>query len=199
MSYALVVYSVSRGEIQRLLGSHDVSLLDEIHREDGDFLAEIDEHFEDSWDEDVSPLTMREAIEHFLAAGSYRDDADELYILAFETLCRARGRELDNRAFQPPIRWGWIEQVDRFLARIAFPLRVAELAAGGVPFDFPHRGAIPSIGHWPHEPLQQALDLLVSYRLDGVPTDLAEALASIVGWLNEALKDKDNIIVGVYS
>jgi hypothetical protein len=198
MSYALVVYRIPHQEIQSLLGSGNLDFLDEMERQDEGYCAGIDSIFdEDTW-EGERP-TCRQALTQMLQGGPYRDDADNLYIFAFEGICRVRGHFLDNRAFQPPIRWGWIETVDRFLQSIGFPLRVAQLAAGGAPFDFPHREAIPSIGHWPHEPLAAALDVLVNYRLDGVPSEVAEALATIIGWLDEALKHDDDILVGIYS
>jgi hypothetical protein len=199
MSYALVVYTISRKEFAELIGSGDLSVLDEIEESDAAFLDETDEIYQDDWEEDIPSLTARQAVEHLLNGGPYREYTDGFYIYAFEALCRVRGSWVDNRAFQPPIGWGWIMHVDHFLASIAFPLRVAQLAGGTLPFDFPHNAAPPSIGHWPHEPLASALDLLLNYRLDGLDTALAEALASIIGWLDEALKQEDDIIIGIYS
>jgi hypothetical protein len=197
MSYALVVYSVPLGELREFIGSGDEYLLEVIEEEAGEFLDEINEIFAD--EEEEERLTSREALRHILRGGPYREGCDALYLYAVEAICRTIGSYLDNRAFQPPIRWGWVTYVDRFLESLHFPLRVADLACGGVPFSVPCSDVLPSIGCWPREHFAEALAFLENYKPNGLNTDLAEALASIIGWLDEALKHEDDFLIGIYS
>jgi hypothetical protein len=199
MSYAMVVYSIPLAQMGELLGSGDRDVLAEIQDEDDYFLEQTDHIFEDRFDEGEEPLTAVEAIEHLLDGGPYRDGFDSLYLYAFEALCRAIGSAPSNRAFQPPIRWGYIERVDRYLKSIRFPYRTSDLAGNGLRFKIPYADCIPSIGHWPRKHYQKAMTQLLKHRLDGEDVDIAEALASIIGWLDEALKQEDDILVGIYS
>jgi hypothetical protein len=201
MSSALDVCTVSRRRIAQLLGSGNLAVLDESEPRCGRYFDDVDRHFADNWDEEEAerPLPCREAGVHLLNGGPYCDDSTTQYILVFETLCCEYGQRLASGAFEAPIWWEWIETVDRYLAEIDFPLRVAALAAGGLPFAFPHHDVMPSIGHWSHEPLAQARDQLAGHGLDGVAGNVTKALTSISGWLDAALLGDDNIIVGVYS
>jgi hypothetical protein len=199
MSYAMVVYSIPLREMGELLGSGRRDVLAEIQEEDAYFLEQTDEIFEDRFEEDEEPLTAVQAIEHLLDGGPYRTGFDALYLYAFEALCRAIGSAPDNRAFQPPIRWGYIEWVDRYLKSMGFPYTTCQLATGGLPFKIPYSDCLPSIGHWPRQHYREALTQLQQRRLDGEDVAIAEALASIIGWLDEALKHEDDILVGVYS
>src|SRR5262249_50328956 len=131
----------------------------------GDFLDDLDENFADQFDED-EPLTAEEAVGHLIDGGPYRKGAGDLYLFAFEALCATVGEALDNLAFQPPIRWGYVTEVDQRLESIGFPLRVADLAADGIPFDFPYSNDLPNVGHWTQENLATARKCLTKDRLD---------------------------------
>jgi hypothetical protein len=199
MSYAMVVYSIPLGRMRSLLGSKDHEILDEVIEEHGDFFADLDEQFEDYF-ADEEPLTMEEAVAHLLDGGPYRAGAESLYLFAFEALCATIGRELDNLAFQPPIRWAWITEVDQRLESIGFPLRVATLATGGLPFDFPHTNDLPSVGHWTQEKFALARKCLTKDRLDADDSETGRRpLVTISGWLNVLAERKGDVLIGIYS
>jgi hypothetical protein len=190
MSYALVVYSVPLGELQRIVGSSDDDMVAEIAEEEASTIEEFDHIFED--DEDRVPCL--EAIRHIVHGGPYTGGSS-LYTFALEAICGHIGSFVNNRAFQPPIRWGWITRVDEFLASLKFPLRVADLCCVSPPLGVP----VDNMGFWPRDHFEKALHFLENYQPNGLDTDLAEALASIIGWLAEALHHEDDVLIGIYS
>jgi hypothetical protein len=190
MSYALVVYSVPLGELQRIIGSAAADLVAQIAEEEASAIEEVDQLFED--DEDRVPCL--EAIRHIVHGGPYTASS-WLYALALETICGHIGSYVDNRAFQPPIRWGWITWVDEFLASLQVPLRVADLCCFDPPLGIP----VENMGFWPRDHFEQTLELLENYKPDGLAVNLAEALATIIGWLHEALEHEDDVLIGIYS
>src|SRR5436309_558567 len=120
MSSAMEVYLIPLARMRSLLGSGRRDVLAQVIEENGDFLADLDQEFEDQF-EDEEPLTMEGAVTHLLDGGPYRDGAEALYLFAFEALCAAVGETLDNGAFQVPIRWEYVEAVDQRLELIEFP------------------------------------------------------------------------------
>jgi hypothetical protein len=190
MSYALVVYSVPLGELQHIVGSGDDDIVAEIAEEEASAFEEVDQIFED--DEDRIPCL--EAIRHIVHGGPYTAGSS-LYTFALETICGHIGSFVDNRAFQPPIRWGWITYVDEFLTSLQFPLRVAHLCYSEPPLGVP----VDNMGFWPRDHFEQALEFLENYKPDGLRINLAEALATIIGWLHEALEHEDDVLIGIYS
>ena len=197
MSYALVVYSVPLDELRSVFNSHDNELLEAIESEDAGFLAETDEIFQDHRDD--GPFTCLGAIAQIINGEKFRTSWDGLYVYAFEAICRALGGELDNRAFQPPIRWEWIETVDESLVKIGFPLRVSQLAVGGCPIDIPHNAGIPAVGWWSPQDMRAVHPTLDGVLLDGVDADIAEAVTNIRSWLDEARQSDQVCLVGIYS
>jgi hypothetical protein len=152
MCYSLVVYSVPLAQLRAAFGSKDDALRRAVEEREGEFLDEIDEIYEHNWDDEDGgePLTARRALAQVVNGEELATYPEGLYVFVVEALCRYLGEGVDDRAFQPPIHWDYVEQVDDFLRGAGFPLEVAELAAGGGPVPVPFV-ALPSLGWWPPE------------------------------------------------
>jgi hypothetical protein len=191
MSSQMVVYSIPLAQMRALLGSGRRDVLARI-----DYFPDLAEIFEEHFAfEDEEPMTPQEAVGHLLDGGPYRDGAEALYLFCFEALCRVLGQ--GRYGFQG-IRWGYVEAVDGYLESIGFPLRVADLAAGGLPFDFPYSDSGPSIGHWPREKVAAARKCLTKDKRDSGVADLDAALVTVDGWLDVLAKRRGDILVGIY-
>src|SRR5262245_30491613 len=128
MSCTMAVFSVPLARMRALLGSGRREVFAEA--------VELLKDFEVSTLEEPSEgqLTAEEVVALLLGGGPYRSGAESLYAYGFMALCWVVGEQLAGFTC---IRWRYVAAVDQHLGSVGFPLRVADLAAGGAPFEFP--------------------------------------------------------------
>lgn len=199
MSYQLVVYLVPLDTLQRIPGSRDNVLLEEIKQTQHEQLNAIDEVVGE-WDPDLDPVpSAREALRQIVFAEIDDDGGAWVHIYAYDTICAHIGLRLNNMGFQSPISWSWIEEVDELLETIGFPLRIAELAANGAPVDIPSSEDIPSTGWWSSESFAIALSVLEAFLKDDIEDEMREALDNIHQWLRSCVDSPRHCLIGIYS
>lgn len=201
MSEGLDVFSVPMEELHAIVGSKNGEWLQTIEEYDADFLDEIDELYEDELEDgEEGVITIRDAIQQLIEGVPTLDAVNStVYIYALEAFCRHLGSRLDNQAFQPPIRWRWIETVDEYLASIGFPLRMAILASGECPIPVPNDHGIPSAGCWLPTEFETALKQINLVSVELQDEELIEAMSNIQSWLQEAIRQGNDCLVGFYS
>ena len=196
MSYALSVYLVPRQKLDRAFGKNDQALLQQVLDGVKDDLAAYDVQMEapdlDTYDVDLSHAdALRE-----IFAGRFTEYVNSSrYGWALECICRFLGTPLSNGGFSP-CKIEWYEQLDELLQQHDVPLKFRDLISQ-LPIPIPRADDWPCIGHWgptalsAMEPLARAMPIVDD-------DEAKESLETALGWLREAAKHPDTIIVGFH-
>ena len=192
MSYAINVYAVSVERLKEIAGSRDKAMLDAILAKQASFLSTIDDI------DDEMEMTCADALSKMINGQISHDDPGYLYGYALESLCAQVGVELPNIC---PISdvGEWIEEVDAILETGSVPIRVSDLVNSGSPVPIPTPDDFPFIGFWLADEIPAALAALRSLPLAGLADEMAETLAQIRGWLEEAAITPGASVIGFNS
>jgi hypothetical protein len=188
MGQGLSVYLIPEPAVRGLPGSGDKELLDTVLRDQGEYLRQFDEQF----DEDEAPsLTMAEAVAGLFSG---RLDPDyPFYNIAFEFICASLGETLDNRGFVPcsvdlyPI-------LDAALSAQNVPLRMTDLVQHP-PVELPDWDNM-LCGHCSREEIHRGEPALAA----ALAIEISHPSLEIIhGWLRRAVREPETILVGCHS
>jgi hypothetical protein len=192
MSYAINVYAVSVERLKEIIGSRDKSMLDAVLAKQATLLSTIDDI------DDEAEMTCADALAKMIDGRMSHADPGYLYGYALEALCAQIGAALPNIC---PISGvsDWIDEVDAVLESGSVPIRVCDLVNAGSPVPIPAPDDFPFIGFWPADEIPAALAALHSLPLAGLAQEMAETLAQIRDWLEEAAKSPGTSLIGFNS
>lgn len=194
MSYALSVYLISQNQLLRFPGCADERLLRDCLTAARERLADLDYQLYDEDEED--DITHEQAFRELFSGNFTAEYCGARYGWAFETLCDCLGTSLSNRGFSP-CDIDWYEELDDLLAASDITLRFDSLT-NDCPINIPLSDDWPMIGHWKHSEIVEAAPLISRLAKSVTDPDVAEAIATIHEWINQATKDADLIIVGFH-
>jgi len=194
MSSTLSVYVISFDRLKKVRGSRDRRLVAAIGAEFEYFLSQIDE----LRDEDEDVPTCRDAVAQIIEGATLAAHLGYLYGYALEAICAHLGRELPGVSSISRAS-AWIDEVDELLVGKGIPIGLSSLAFGVCPVDIPTPDDHPSIGSWPPHVIPGALEAICRADLAGSDDETTETIAQIRGWLEAAVGDPEEGLMGFLS
>jgi hypothetical protein len=185
-------YLVDYDELRAVPGSKDSKLLKEILTTCKGFLASVDDLPMES------PLSCTQAVEQIINGDPVNEDWGFVYGYAYEAICKTIGSNLDPW----PMSTKGSElfgQLDQALTSMSVALRFADLTGRGCLITIPKPVGFPFLGWWTAEEVAQAAPLLRKWARRKSDSELTRLLKDVRTWLEEALENEDDWVVGVYS
>jgi hypothetical protein len=193
MSLALRAYLLANEDDSRVLGCRRQALLDEVLAVIADRLADYDEQGDV---EEKGQIGHAQALRELFDGRLTRPDCGPIYGWAYELYCSSMGEWLPGNPFSP-CRYGWLFELDKFLAGHGVPLRLAQLV-GDCPIPLPEPRELPCIGHWQFDAIRAARQPLAEALAVTTAPAAAAALGVVSRWLEKATGEPGSVIMGFF-
>lgn len=208
MSTTLQVYAVPFARLKALRSGQEQPLLAAILRDRAEDIEQIDQKTQENVAEELEGypdfLGCGTALQQVFMGASLKPELGAVYIRAYHLICEAlAGNPVGE--WSPIARSGvFFQRLDGWLKECATGITLLNLTCRGPVLDLPEAIGFPSTGYWTPKEVDQGARSLQrkatnwwpwSRRVP--PTDLADSLADIRGWLEVARQNVGYGLVGV--
>ena len=198
MGYGLSIYCAPPEQLQRIVGSRDEALMNEVLSEMADWLTDYDRQMgAPDTDPDADPdISHADAVREIFTGDFTNVPRTSRYGWAMEVILAFFGERLSYDGFIP-VDTEWYQTLDETLDEHGVAdVRFTKLIWQS-PFKIPEPDDWPCIGHWTESDIAAAAEAMPRV-LAKVEDDIHTAFATALGWCEQARKQPGHMLVGFH-